>query len=155
MLVHIASVFAVAAFAADPPKEASFEQKAKDFAATWGASLCGDAQKCRIKVNVLPGCVFTVTPWTLGLPRGNGNVKIHWVIDAASAATFDKEKGIYFKSTGSNQEFSDPTPVSPKEFRWNDKNPQGTTRPRPHNYAIKVSLGKESCLLDPTIVNDY
>jgi len=96
-----------------------------------------------------------VTPWTLGLKRGHGNVKIHWIIDKDSPAEFDKEKGISFKAPDSGKEFTDPAWVSPKEFRWNDKNEAGTPQARPHNYAIKVKLGNDTCTLDPTIVNDY
>lgn len=135
---------------------ADFKEQQALFAKSFSAHLCPDLAKCTVMVRVEAACKFTVTPWTLGLPRDHKNVKIHWMIDPASYGKpeFDKEKGISFKP-GSGSEFSDPKRVSATEFRWNDKNEPGAQRGRPHNYVIKVVQDGKPCTLDPTIVNDF
>ena len=133
---------------------ADTDARAKLFAQAYAGQLCADPRKCTVTVKVGENCSFTVTPFTIGVPVGNQNVKLHWVIDPASAGSPKfTTNGIVFKSP--TKEFDQGGKVSDTEFKFNDKNDGATPKPRFHAYSINVTQGKATCTADPTVVNDF
>jgi len=83
---------------------------------------------------------------------GKGEHRIHWVI-TTPGFTFAEADGISFP--GSPPEFTEGLRVTPKEFKWKDRNdnPQGAPE-RKFKYSVRVLSGGNQCYYDPSVVND-
>lgn len=122
--------------------------------------LCDHAACTTVMVTVKPGktgkteCTITPLP-PLGMVKDFRNV-ITWKIDAKSGKAKFTRKGINPKEPRKDwdQEFDGEKPGD-TEFVWYDKNPNDSGNGnRELGYNVEVTLGDQSCRLDPIIIND-
>jgi hypothetical protein len=160
--IHAIAVLAVSAVAIASvaqqatPTDERLVQKARMFSQNYNSSLCVVSAGCPVTVTVSANCLITVDPYTLGMPEGFTNTVITWEISGSSygKVAFAKD-GITFKSPGASQEFVNPTPGT-TTFKYTDKNPHKPANPRrPYHYSVKVTQDGNTCIYDPTVINDY
>jgi hypothetical protein len=117
--------------------------------------LCDHAACTTVTVTVKPGkteCTISVNKDPLGMVKDFKNV-ITWKI-AGSKATFTKT-GINPKKPADWKREFDKEKPGDTAFTWFDNNPNDSGHPnRQLGYNIEVTLDKQSCHLDPIIIND-